>query len=631
MPYSVMNLIIFLISIKYALSLSDIHLHREMEEGRKRSFRLSLITSSMISALKTTKANKVVFFGNNTFLENDLIERTNKIGKTAIFSNGQWLNEWSSNPEMYEYVIYTSSLNYVKDTLLKSRKLKILGPLFNWLIYMENYDFKEIEKAFTNLLYPGDSILLLIENNGIIEYYQWFVGNFRLIGHFTRDKIRKNAPFFLPFHGFYGREFTIVATPLDFLQFRIVRKGKVFYVGIFFNIFNMLAERLKFRYRIIEPKEAAIGTLINGTYNGAMGMIYRKEADIGVGAFTVTAQRLKAVDFLSVTQTEALTILMKRPNPQLLSSVFFTQTFKIEVWMCFISSVTLSFVALLFFSKYNLKEEGFGLRVKSFDEDYSLFRHCFWYAFGAAINQGGILPSVGKTSVRALVGSMWLTWIMITAIYTGNLVAIMSVRKYKLPVNNLEDAVSNKDFKLIILGNSGHETIFKTADSGVFKKAWEKIIQDPQENIVPDLKTGIEKAKQENTGYISTRSVVNLVSHLDCELTTTDEKYDFLPNGVTFAVQKGWGYQNLFNKILLEISLEPGLNEKWLRTYNLTQNPSCKDSDSTESNAIDLATYSGSFYIIAIGFGLALLSITIEFIKSYLHFKKLRRTIHSNF
>lgn len=322
---------------------------------------------------------------------------------------------------------------------------------------------------------------------------------------------------------------------------------------------------------------------------------------------------------------------MKRPNPQLLSSVFFTQPFKLEVWICFLGSALLCIVCLLVFSKFDVKADSFGIHFEAFKDDYFLFRHCFWYVFGAAINQGGILPSIRKSSVRALVGFMWLNWIIIIAIYTGNLVAMMSVKKFKLPVNNLEDAVANKDFKLIILGNSGHETIFKTADSGIFKNAWQKISQNPKENIVPDLKTGIERAKQENTGYISPRSVVNLVSHIDCDLTTTDEKFDFLANGVTFAVQKGWSYRNLFNKVLLEISMEPGLNQKWLKSFNLTKSKKCKESDSTESTAIDISTYTGAFYVIAFGFGLASITMAIEFIKSYLHFKKIRKTVSPGF
>lgn len=67
----------------------------------------------------------------------------------------------------------------------------MLGPLFNWLIYIEEHNFIEFQKHIKTLLLSGDSVLLVKKkNNFLTEYYQWFIKEFRLIGYSLLDKVK---------------------------------------------------------------------------------------------------------------------------------------------------------------------------------------------------------------------------------------------------------------------------------------------------------------------------------------------------------------------------------------------------------------------------------------------------------
>lgn len=185
------------------------------------------------------------------------------------------------------------------------------------------------------------------------------------------------------------------------------------------------------------------------------------------------------------------------------------------------------------------------------------------------------------------------------------------MRKAKLPVETLEDAVENRDFRLVILGNSAHELLFKTAKTGIFRKAWKKIEKDLPYSIVYSLKDGLERAKDQNTGFVNERSVMNLVSHLDCDYVTTPVENDFHSRSIAFPVQKGWPYLKPFNAALQNIVMEGGFVEKWKTDLNLTVAASC-DSEATIRKAVGFNEIIGVIYLVSAGLTIAIVSLLIE-------------------
>ena len=69
----------------------------------------------------------------------------------------------------------------------------------------------------------------------------------------------------------------------------------------------------------------------------------------------------------------------------------------------------------------------------------------------------------GMSSVRFIVGFWWLFCIVIVATYSGNLIAFLTVAKYKAPFETLREMAEKEEYKFGTIGDSSLETIFQVS------------------------------------------------------------------------------------------------------------------------------------------------------------------------
>lgn len=55
----------------------------------------------------------------------------------------------------------------------------------------------------------------------------------------------------------------------------------------------------------------------------------------------------------------------------------------------------------------------------------------------------------------------WIFSIIMMAAYSGNFIAFLTVEKDKVPINNIDDLISQDTYKWGIQGKTAYETIFK--------------------------------------------------------------------------------------------------------------------------------------------------------------------------
>ena len=73
----------------------------------------------------------------------------------------------------------------------------------------------------------------------------------------------------------------------------------------------------------------------------------------------------------------------------------------------------------------------------------------------------GIPGPPSRPASRTFLSCYWLLTITITAIYTGNLIAFMTIKKIKLPVNTLEDLADHPEFQAGISVGTAYYDLFK--------------------------------------------------------------------------------------------------------------------------------------------------------------------------
>ncbi|KAG0432076.1 hypothetical protein HPB47_021174 [Ixodes persulcatus] len=87
------------------------------------------------------------------------------------------------------------------------------------------------------------------------------------------------------------------------------------------------------------------------------------------------------------------------------------------------------------------------------------FFNCFWYLYGALLQQGGVhLPAA--SSARIILGFWWIYVLVVMAYYSSNLIAFLTVPEIRWIVSSFENAVDREDLHIYIPYGTGlHQEI----------------------------------------------------------------------------------------------------------------------------------------------------------------------------
>ncbi|KZS18871.1 Ionotropic glutamate receptor-like protein [Daphnia magna] len=121
----------------------------------------------------------------------------------------------------------------------------------------------------------------------------------------------------------------------------------------------LLATRLQFSLTITHPPDFLFGGYKNGKWDGIIGQLLRKEADLGASLNAITYARYTAIDFSVPVIYDVTGILI--PFPDESSKIMAAlQPFSIEVWMAFFSATFLICLTLSVEGKINSSRKTFG-------------------------------------------------------------------------------------------------------------------------------------------------------------------------------------------------------------------------------------------------------------------------------
>ena len=345
---------------------------------------------------------------------------------------------------------------------------------------------------------------------------------------------------------------------------RHILNGTVVYSGLYITYLDILAQTLKFAYVIVEPEDFLYGSDFDGDgqWNGIIGMVQRREADIGLSAFTQTVERRKVIDYLEYFTHSGFGMLMKRPdNAMTYEFLAAFKPLKAEVWGTIASTVVLASFVLWFL----IGTEGFiteGMPTYKY-LNLSMYRNCLKFFIEAVFGQEEDCSRHQNNSVRCFIAAVLLTFMFLRFTYMGHLTSFLTVPKQRLPANNLKELAEHDTHKVGVLKSSSHEILFRTANSGYFKEIWNKIQSDPR-NLVVGIEDGIVKAKRENFIYVTEDFVAKLFISLDCDLVQGKET--FLPRYLGPITPKNWPFTQIFNDNIIRLR-ESGILDQLLKKY----------------------------------------------------------------
>ena len=150
--------------------------------------------------------------------------------------------------------------------------------------------------------------------------------------------------------------------------------------GILANAFHVLSDQMNFTYTI--KKTYMWGSVTNGTWNGMVGMLNDKLADIAVTDLTITSARSTVVDFLPALMEISEELYMKNPGDAF-STVSYIGSFTKSAWTAIIVWMVIVPIILIGIVGYEI--------IKS-EKDRN-FLKCFVMVSASIVNLSYVLKS----------------------------------------------------------------------------------------------------------------------------------------------------------------------------------------------------------------------------------------------
>uniref|UniRef100_A0A183AE14 PBPe domain-containing protein n=1 Tax=Echinostoma caproni TaxID=27848 RepID=A0A183AE14_9TREM len=347
-------------------------------------------------------------------------------------------------------------------------------------------------------------------------------------------------------------------------------------------------------YEFIEQEDDIYGVkLQNGQWNGMIGRIASKHADVGLGPIIQDGERKMVVDFtIPYYDSAGLTMLISDNVDQALGPFFFLEVFTTPVWICCVSCVAVVSVLVYIMDKFSPYSYQNQAVLKDGPSEGTIFtlKESIWYVLGACTQQGESLDP-RSISTRILITGHWIFVVIMVSMFSANLSARLTVSGLKEEIKSLEQLAVQTDVRYPITERYG--TIFKRMSE------W-----------------GFTTSTTDSLDHVRKGSVVFMESPLaayyiasSCDLKQLGERIGSWHYGIALAPKSF--LTPSFNAMILRMKAENELDKlekKWWST-NVT---TCPETSTT--NGFGIEQVGGMFILLTCGFITGGIILAIELI-----------------
>ncbi|XP_042857756.1 probable glutamate receptor [Penaeus japonicus] len=225
--------------------------------------------------------------------------------------------------------------------------------------------------------------------------------------------------------------------------------------GPMINLLNLVSRSINFTYKLVRPSDGSWGARQpDGSWSGMVGVVQRKEADLGLGPFALTHSRSQVIEYSHTFFFENVVILASRGKPQH-NPWSFLMPLAPAVWAGLLVAMTCTWAAMLILGG---RDSLSGRLNKPLD---ILFLHA------RTLLQQGLGCDLQGSVERWVVGG-WLLVAMVTAwSYAGNLMSILAMRHVPLPFQTGEDILDDPHINVVTEQLSSYSDIMENAKEGI--------------------------------------------------------------------------------------------------------------------------------------------------------------------
>ncbi|RUS78740.1 hypothetical protein EGW08_013491 [Elysia chlorotica] len=376
--------------------------------------------------------------------------------------------------------------------------------------------------------------------------------------------------------GFNGRELVVSTNMWPPYVYSREVNGSVEYYGFCMDLAYELSRTMNFTIRWVEPPDGNWGAVdANGSWNGLVGQMQREEIDLIIAPIGVTGAREEVIDFTSAFFYDDTAVILKMPDPNKSKWRTYIDIFRQEVLMCIGIALMVGSVILFLLTKAERVMYGNQYKtsprpeftalhhmMKGFYKDDPDILHNDANVHLEKVKEGGYAYIADKGLF-----SFWLA---------TNCDLIL-----------LKEKFFPSKYAIGLPNNSVYTKIFSD--------------QICTEECVPGVKEG-------GYAYIADKGLFSFWLATNCDLILLKEK--FFPSKYAIGLPNNSVYTKIFSDQVGKI-YESGLLQVWVKQWWPKQT-FCSGSLLTQARTLNLMDVQSSFYVLAIGIGLAGLVLGAE-------------------
>ncbi|PSN46811.1 Ionotropic receptor 145 [Blattella germanica] len=306
--------------------------------------------------------------------------------------------------------------------------------------------------------------------------------------------------------------------------------------GFYGEVWSVLQEKLKFKENFLEPRDGGSygSQSMNGTWSGMMGMLVRNEADIAIGGFALTPERLEAIDFLPPMVEGSVTVYIRQPDLDTFSMAWLLAPFNTNLWLVLLIIILCLSLELQATWKYGQQE-------------FKNWIHSSWlHIFGSFCQQGQPKTSQPASSTVLCV-TAYLTAMVILSVYSATFTSFLAVQHVQMPFSSLEGLLEDGTYQLGMLTRSATLNYFDKSNNSLMNEIYNKLIAPEKYSLPVTNEQGLTLiCKRKKYAYMSPSITAEMeISKLPCriiEVPNTD-----IPVSSSMVVNKHNPYRKLMD------------------------------------------------------------------------------------
>ena len=311
------------------------------------------------------------------------------------------------------------------------------------------------------------------KQDGTMERYaEWMPddGGIKIIAA-LKEVRKENEPFF--------RNKTLVVTTIaeePFVMFRKPKPGQILegnarFEGFCVDLMEKLAEVLHFKYELKLVDDGQYGAPVDASqlrWNGMVGELLSKKADIAIAPLTITFIREQVIDFTTPYMNLGISILYRKPRQEPPTLFSFMNPLEVQVWIYVLGAYVATSIILYIVARVTPYEWvrkpacQHEPNPSTVENQFTLF-NSLWFTISSLMQQGcDIAPRAFSTRI---IGSVWsfFTLIIISS-YTANLAAFLTIERLQTDITSAEDLAKQSEIKYGTRSSGSSMTFFKVND-----------------------------------------------------------------------------------------------------------------------------------------------------------------------